>query len=65
MIEFNGNGHPQWWTGSEFSSDCHAGIQFDTEEDGHFYLNSREWDCVVSVTEHIFMSPISTKERLN
>lgn len=66
MIELAGSDTPcMWWTGSEWTFTAYDGLQFDTEEDAHFYFNSTEWHNTVSITEHLFMSPISTPEKLN
>lgn len=65
MIEYTGDGYPQWWTGTIWSSDCHNGIQFSNSNDAVNYIVDHKWEVPVEVTEHICMSPLSTVENLN
>lgn len=70
MIEMNHKGYAEWWTGKGWSSDCHQGMQFDDEHAGEEYMwatsNNVCSSCEgITVTEHIFMSPISTPANSN
>lgn len=69
MIEMQYQGHPQWWTGKGWSSDCHQGMQFDDEHAAEEYMWESPEVCSScegqTITEHMFMSPISTEEKLN
>jgi len=64
MIENIINGYPEWMTGNhEWSTDVHKCLQFDTKEDATAYMLNT--DYVASITEHMFMSPLSTVENQN
>jgi len=53
-----------WYTGAGYPHDCHKGLQFDSEQECNDYINRNNLQNVYA-TEHIFMSPISTSEKLN
>lgn len=67
MIESALAAIPIWWSGSDWTTDCHIGKQFDTEHDADLYIRTVISYMIedVKVTEHMFMSPISTVENLN
>lgn len=62
--------YPQWWDGKSWTYDCHSALKFATIAEADAYMldgdiNNSCPDVEVVVTEHIFMSPISTQENLN
>lgn len=65
MVEYVGAGYAQWWTGSEWTTDPHTSLHFDTSDETVSYIVDNIWEVPVDATEHMFMSPVSTEEKLN
>ncbi len=61
MVEYTGRGYAQWWAGDSWSSDCHAGLQFNSSDECVNFITEHTWDVPVDATEHIFMSSITAE----
>ncbi len=68
LIENKEQNIPMWYDGWGWNNDANQCRQFDTKEEAKVYMGTVLLDIAdtdMGVTEHIFMSPISTEEKLN
>ena len=69
LIEYNGEdkGFPKWWASMDWTTDCHHALQFNTFEEANEYVGGHPFygHSDAEITEHIFLSPLSSIENLN